>query len=203
MSAAAESPACHPGHGHRRGCDLGDVDSATRQHPRDHRVRVPHLAEVELVTTPHRAWVSTAAPGQLVRPRRRHRTPEPGSPRLVEVGYPSVSPTTDLVAEQSEVSRPSRSDRTLRDDPSLHAVAIGNGCLFDHVSPGGNAYLHRRVEQVATLSPMDERRVASNILPLMRTTSARSEGSSTDPPPPRVGRRWALTCAGGFAEAMT
>jgi len=30
-----------------------DVDPATRDHPGDHRVRVPHLARPELITTPH------------------------------------------------------------------------------------------------------------------------------------------------------
>src|SRR5215207_2728070 len=79
---------------------------ATRDHPRDHRVRVPHLARPKLIATPHRRrdlrnnvknpprtiFVVAQAPGAL------H-----GFDDIRDV---SVPPKTDLVAEDPKSARP-------------------------------------------------------------------------------------------------
>ena len=94
---ATSSPACQPGARPPAGGNRLGVYPAARDHPGDHRVRVPHLARPEIIATPHRR-----------RDLRDHfeHAPRPilvvvsrqGCPRLRR--RPGSAPATaDLVAE--------------------------------------------------------------------------------------------------------
>ena len=89
-----------------------------RQHPRDHRVRVPHVRHAQLVAPPHRCR-------DLVDQRQRvgdlggvlaqaHRAGD----GEVQIGHVAAGPTSDLVAEEAEPSERGQPDRSLRHHPS-------------------------------------------------------------------------------------
>ena len=144
-------------------------DSAARQQPRGDRVRVPKLAGVKFIAAPHRRW------------HRWHQIEESlgaveidvhghGGGGFVYVGDDAFPPASDLVTEQPKSARPFGSHGAFGHDASPLSVKIGDGCHLNHEAAFGDDDFERRVVEVARPAPLDQRRTASNTLPLARTT---------------------------------
>src|SRR5919106_3078983 len=85
-------------------------EAATRDQPRDHRVRVPHLACPQLVATPDRP---RNLRNELQDPARDLRIVSQAPralDRFVDVRDNSATPAAHLVAEDPEMTRPAATD---------------------------------------------------------------------------------------------
>jgi hypothetical protein len=134
------------------------VDAAACDHPRDHRVRIPHLTSAELITTPDgrrdaRNLVEHAPSALLL-------AGEP--PRAVDglgdVRDVAAAPEPDLVAEDPKAPRPASADGALGDDAALLAAPVVNRRLLDHERSLRNFDLKRGVVEVARWPPLQPRR---------------------------------------------
>jgi hypothetical protein len=123
---------------------------AARNQPGDHRVRVPHLAYVELVATPNRSRHGRHQGKKSMRLKWIFAQSPRAFDRLGDVWDDAVTPATDLVAKNPKAPRPARSDRAFRDDASLRTVGITNWSLLDHESPLGYVHHEPGVIEVAS-----------------------------------------------------
>ncbi len=76
--------------------------------------------------------------------------------RLVRIGDGASAPSTDLVAEQPEPSRPSRPDRALGDDATLSSALVWDRRGLDDEPAVGDAHLQGGVEESAPRAMLDE-----------------------------------------------
>jgi hypothetical protein len=138
--------------------DRVDIEPAARDQPGDHRVRVPHLADPQLIASPdrrrHLGHQLEQAPRAVRITTEALRTLD----RLGHVGDHAVTPTLDLVAEEPEATCSACPDRALGDDATLSAVARSDRCLFDHEPSLRQAHLECRVVEVAAIAPFEPRR---------------------------------------------
>ena len=94
--------------------------------------------------------------GAVARRRDRWTFADQTGDRFGDIRDASLSPASDLVAEDPESSGPSHADGTFRDDPTPLAVPVRDGRLLDDEVAFGNVDHERRVIQVATLSSLHE-----------------------------------------------
>ena len=122
----------HPGARPLAGGWIDRCSPRCAQDPGYDRVRVPHLARVEIVTAPH---------GRRYRWQRLEDSSgdldivgDPGraSDRLIYVGDPAVSPAPNLIAEDPESAEPPHSDGTLRHDTAPFPIQIWDRRLLNH-----------------------------------------------------------------------
>ena len=129
--------------------DLLDPCPATRQDPRDNRVRVPHFPCVELVAAPHRCRYRRQSledsSGDLAVLGDPDRAPN----RLIDVGNAALPPTPNLIAEDPESAKPAHSDWTLRHHTSTLALQIRNRRLLDHEVTFWQRNDERRMVEIA------------------------------------------------------
>ena len=130
------------------------VDAAARDHPGDHRVRVPHLARPELIATPNR---SRDLRDQLEHaPRAIFVVAQ--SPRAVDglgdVRDVAAAPKADLVAEDPKSARPATADRAFGDDAPLLAAPVVDRRLLDDERPLRDLDLERGVVEVTRRTPL-------------------------------------------------
>src|SRR3954469_1401255 len=126
-----------------------DVDPAAREHPRDDRVRVPHLACVELVATPHRGRDLPDELENTTGIRFIRGQPAGTVDGLRDVGDVTAQPEPYLVAEDPESACPAGADRSLSDDPALLAAQIRHRGLLDDEGGLRELDLQGGVEEVA------------------------------------------------------
>jgi hypothetical protein len=91
----------------------------------------------------------------LRRSRGVLRHPHGTRDSLRDVGDDAVSPSTDLVPEQTEASDEFRSDDPLRDHSPPFTVMIGDRGLFDHEAARRSDYHESRVIKVARTSSLN------------------------------------------------
>src|SRR5215213_3892550 len=159
MSAGDDEPGMPAGRAPPCGrLDRLGVDPAARDHPGDHRVRVPHLARPELITTPY--WSRDLcdqlehAPRVIViagqSPRALHR--------LGDVWDVPSEPQANLVAEDSISGRPTAAYGATGDDAPLATAQIRDRRLFDDVGSLGDLDLERGVVEVACRTSLHQGR---------------------------------------------
>ena len=145
-------PARRPSPARKR--DRLDVESAAGDEPGDGRVRVPHLAGVQLVAAPDgRRYLRhelEQAPGAL----RIVAEALGALDRFVEIGDQPLAPAADLVAEEREACQRLWADRTFGDDATILALSP-HGCLLDHEPRLGDVDLQRRVVEGAGRAPVE------------------------------------------------
>jgi hypothetical protein len=135
-----------------------EISFTARQHPRDYRVRVPHLAGAELVTAPDRRWYRRQELKDSSSQRQIVGESHGARDRLVNVGNPTSSPASNLVTEAPKATGPARSNGTFGHDTSSFRVQVGNRSLLDHKTTFRNVDHQRRVVEIAASSPLNERR---------------------------------------------
>ena len=108
---------------HRPEAESTAVDAAASDHPRDHRVRVPHLP-VPSSSRPH----TGVGPARQLEYAPRAIFVVAQSPRAVhrlgDVRDVSAAPQTDLVAEDPKPACPATADRAFGDDAPLLAAQV-------------------------------------------------------------------------------
>jgi hypothetical protein len=123
------------------------MNTGTKERPSDDRVRVPHLACLELVTSPDRRRHAT----DLLEDTAGHRRVITKPPRTVDgvvnVRNDAVLPTPDLVAEQPHPPREAGTDWSFAHNAALGSVAPRRR-LFDDEPPVRNNDHESRVIQV-------------------------------------------------------
>ena len=139
-----------------RRCDRSRREPDAFEKPRDHGVRVPHLARPQLVPPPDRSR------------DRRNELDEPTRELLVvthalwavnrfgDVRNDTVAPTSHLVAEQPKTTSPSSSHGAFRDDAAF-TVPSTRRPLLDHEAPLGQAHDESGVVEVAPLPSLSQR----------------------------------------------
>ena len=147
---ARRAPAC-------RRLKLG-VYPAARDHPRNHRVRVPHVTRRELIATPH---------GSRDLRDQVEDTPRtifvvgqsPGAIHcLGDIGNVSVEPKTDLVAEYPKSACPATADGASGNDAPLLPAQVWDRRLLDDEGPLRDFDLKRGVVEIARRTPLQPRR---------------------------------------------
>src|SRR5215211_4675979 len=139
---------------------LGSVSvyAAVRNSPRDHRVRVPHVARRELIASPHRRRNA----GYRLEHATRAIVVLGQSPRAVDgldhVRDVAVQPQTDLVAKDPKPAGQAAADGTLGHDAPLVAAQVRDRGLLDDVLPFGDLDLQRGVVEVVGRAPLKPRR---------------------------------------------
>src|SRR5918995_6264510 len=132
MLAARHDDACAPAGGSSSewGLDRLDIEPTARDQPRDHRVRVPHLACPQLVASPD---------GRRHLGRKLEQLPRAGGivaevertlDRLSYVWDHAVAPASDLVTEEPEPACGPGPRRTPPGDGRLPAPPRAVSCLF-------------------------------------------------------------------------
>src|SRR4051812_24202180 len=134
------------------------VDRAARDHPGDHRVRVPHLAGPKLIASPDggrdlRDYVEYATSAILVGGQ---------SPRTLygfgDVRNMSAAPKPDLVAKDPKSARPPAADRALGHDAPVPAAPVVDRRLLDDVRRPRKLHLKRGVVEITRRTPLKTRR---------------------------------------------
>lgn len=160
-SAAGSDPArrhdpCVPAWGTptRRQRHRFDPEAAADDQPGDERVRVPHLACVQLVAAPDECRHL----GHEVKHAPRHLgvicQPPWALHSLADIRDLAIAPAADLVAEEPHGSRPAASDRPFGNNAAHLAVVIADWCHLDHVAPIRHMHRQRRVVEVAARTPL-------------------------------------------------
>src|SRR3954452_25337532 len=134
------------------------VDRAARDHPSDHRVRVPHLAGPELIASPdgsrdlrddvEHATSATLVGGQSLRT----------FDGFGDVGNTPVAPEPDLVAEDPKSACPPTADRALGHDAPVLAAPVVDRRLLDDVRRPSKRHLERGVVEIRCRTPLQARR---------------------------------------------
>ena len=75
-----------------------------------------------------------------------------------DVGYDTVAPAAQLIAEDPQMPGPAASDRASGDDVAFGAVVVRDWRLFDHEASLRHAHLERGVVEVARGSMPEQRR---------------------------------------------
>ena len=120
-----------------RRLDTVGIEASAGEQQGDHRVRVPHLAGVAFVSTPDQGGDTRHEIEDLRRSGGFLRQPHGTRDSLRDIGDDAVSPSTDLISEETETSGGFRSDRSLHDHAPPLTVMIGDRGLFDHERPAG------------------------------------------------------------------
>ena len=127
---------------------------AAREHPSDHRVRIPHLTRRKLIATPDRS--------------RNLRDQVEYSPRTIfvvghspravyglgDVRNMSTTPKTDLIAEDPKPACPATADSAFGDDAPLLAAQVCDRSLLDDERPLSDFNLERRVVEITCRTPL-------------------------------------------------
>jgi hypothetical protein len=113
------------------------VDPAACDHPRDHRVRVPHLTRAELVAAPH----GSGDPRDQVEHAPSALLLVAESPRAVDglgyIRYVATGAEPDLVAEDPKSGRPASADGPSATTPrSLPLQSWTGACSITNVPSG-------------------------------------------------------------------
>jgi hypothetical protein len=129
--------------------NLIDVHASAHQHPGDHGVRVPHVADDGLSSPPdegrHRFNEIEDSAGLS----RVLTQPLWARDSVQDVWNHSVPPPSDFIPEQTEPGQCAVADRTLHDDATGRTFPVGNGpCHLDYRSPLRDTDLERRVVQI-------------------------------------------------------
>ena len=148
----ASSPAWSPSSFGRR--QVFKIDGAGGQHPRDHRVRVPHLSCLQLIATPGRR--GHQRDGVDDSPRTAGAIGDSNGARRssTEIRDLSVVPASNLVAEHSPAPREAESDGSSGHHTAVVSPRIGDRSLLDHVLPLGKRHHERRVIEIAGITPL-------------------------------------------------
>ena len=85
------------------------------------------------------------------------RQPHGTQDSLGDIGDDAVSPSADLVPEETEASSELRSDRSLHDNPASWPVIIRDRRLLDHEAALRDDYHESRVIEVARTSVLNMR----------------------------------------------
>ncbi len=120
-------------------------DTAARDHPRDHRVRVPHFARPKLIATPYGGWnlcneVKHAPCARLVFTQSHRAFNSLGDIRNV-----AVVPETDLVSEDPESPGPTTANCAFGYNATIVAAEVRDGRLLDDESLASYVELKGRV----------------------------------------------------------
>jgi len=134
---------------------LGFHASAYEQ-PRGQRIGVPHVAGVQLVSTPYGRWDGRDEIEDALRASEVVRDADRARDGLVRIGDRASAPSADLVTEQPEPTGPSCPDRTFNDDTTLSSLAVPDRRGLDHEPAVGDAHLQRGVEKGAPRATVDE-----------------------------------------------
>src|SRR4051812_26184001 len=135
-----------------------DVDRAARDHPGDHRVRVPHLAGPKLIASPDgsrdlRDYVEHAASAILVGGQSARTLYGFGDVRNM-----SAAPKPDLVAKGPKSACPPTADRALGHDAPVLAAPVVDRRLLDDVRRPRKLHLKRGVVEITRRTPLKPRR---------------------------------------------
>src|SRR3954447_6134021 len=135
-----------------------DVDRAARDHPGDHRVRVPHLAGPKLIASPDgsrdlRDYVEHATSTILVGGQSLRTLYRFGDVRNIP-----AAPEPDLVAERPKSACPPTADRALGHDPPVLAAPVVDRRLLNDVRRPWKLHLERRVVEITRRTPLQPRR---------------------------------------------
>src|SRR3954463_7323188 len=134
------------------------VDRAARDHPGDHRVRVPHLAGPKLIASPDgsrdlRDYVEHAASTVLVGGQSARTVYGFGDVRNM-----SSAPKPDLVAKDPKSACPPTADRALGHDAPVLAAPVVDRRLLDDVRRPRKLHLERGVVEITRRTPLQARR---------------------------------------------
>jgi hypothetical protein len=134
------------------------VDPAARDHPRDHRVRVPHLAGPKVIASPHgcrdlRDYAEHVTSMILVGGQSLRTIYGFGNVRNI-----SAEPKPDLVAEDPKSARPPTADRALGHDAPVLAAPVVDRRLLDDVLRPWKLHLERGVVEITRRTPLQPRR---------------------------------------------
>ena len=130
----ASLPSWRPSTGRRT--DRVGWEAAAGEQPRDHRVRVPHLARPKLVSAPDRAGQAANQVEQATRQQWVVAEVLRTGDRLVGVGNDPVSPAAHLVAKHTEARHPAAEDWAFNGHAARRAVGVRDrpGVLDDEAS---------------------------------------------------------------------
>lgn len=132
-------------------------DPAALDQPRGQRVRVPHLARVELIAPPdRRGHLAHQVEHPLGEAGIRGQPPRTAG-RLGHIRDHPVAPSADLIPEDPESPGPARADGASADDSPGAPVARGDRSHLDDVSVIGDVDLERGVEEGVTRAPLQPR----------------------------------------------
>src|SRR5512132_1953286 len=140
-----------------RRLDTAGIEASAGEQPGHHRVRVPHLAGVAFVSTPDQGGDTRHEIEDLRRSGGVLRQPHGTRDSLRDIGDDALSPSTDLVSEETETSGEFRSDRSLHDHSPPFTVMIGDGGLFDHEAARRDDDHESRVIEIAPTSSLKTR----------------------------------------------
>src|SRR5215211_4754081 len=133
-------------------------EAAAGQQPGDHRVRVPHLARAQLVSTPDRARQGPDQVEETVGQGRVVAQHLGAGDRLVGVGDDPVSPAAHLVAEHPPAGHAAAAHQAFDEHATRRAVGGRDGpAVLDHKAPLGHAHHQRGVVQVERPPVLQER----------------------------------------------
>ena len=130
-----------------RRCERPRREPGALEKPRDHGVRVPHLARPQLVPPPDRRRDSRNERDEPTRELLVVTHASWAVDRFGRVRNDTVEPTPHLVAEQPKTPSPPSSDGAFRDGTAL-TVPSPRRTLLDHEAPLGQAHHERRVVEV-------------------------------------------------------
>ena len=139
-----------------RRLDTAGIEASAGEQPGHHRVRVPHLAGVAFVSTPDQGGDTRHEIKDLRRSGGFLRQPHGTRDSLRDIGDDAVSPSTDLISEETETSGEFRSDSSLHDHSPPLTVMIGDRGLFDHEAASKGADTESRVIEVTQASPLNK-----------------------------------------------
>ena len=160
-----------------RRSDVVEHDPRSRQRPRHHRVRVPHVTGSQLVSTPRRGRNHRDEIEHASSNRRIVGDSDGSADRMSGIRNRTACPTPHLVPEDAPSTELSEPDRTFSHDPTL-TPGDPDRCHLDRGRGTVDSHLERRVEQRLTLTTFDnggDRLVAATAHANESTTSSRTQ----------------------------
>jgi hypothetical protein len=128
--------------------DRREVESGAGEKPGDDRVRVPHLAEAELVATPCEEGDGGKKGEDAARRLFGAANAAGALDRVCDVRDLTVGPGVQLIAEEAQRAEEGRADGALADDAATHPTATGDRGQLDREAALGGSYLEGRVVEV-------------------------------------------------------
>jgi class 3 adenylate cyclase len=110
-----------------RGTDHVGWEAGTGEQPRDHRVRVPHVADPDLISAPDQSRHRTNQVEETTRQLRVVTQALGTRHRLIRVRNDPVPPPAHLVSKHAVASHPAATDRAFHHHAARSTVAIGDG----------------------------------------------------------------------------
>jgi hypothetical protein len=120
--------------------------------PGGHRVRVPHLACLQLVTSPHGSRDGCDEIEQPGGDQRIAREPAGPADRLTQIRYRPITPAAHLVAKHAQPPDVAAADGAGPDHASTRLVSVRRGRDLDRVAIAVEFDRERCVIDVASLS---------------------------------------------------